>query len=401
MKKFNLLFSLLVALLLMPLLYITLRPQTTLVNTQTGSEIFTQSQISFPTTAKSACLIGANRVIASKNMSEKLPMASTTKIATAITAIMYGGDLDKTFEIDPKAVGIEGTSLYLRKGDKFSLRSLLYGLMLISGNDASVAIGCEVGRRNLSENENVSPYEKFLMLMNDTVKKFGAFNTHFDNTHGLDSSTHYTTALDLAKIAYSALDNTTFKEIVSTKNTRIESADGKTVFLKNKNKLLTLLDDCVGVKTGYTSKAGRCLVSAVENQNGRYVCVVLNCRPMFEESAEILTAVKEEYKTVNLKSLIALHEKIKVENARKDSVKIDFVKDDFSIALTENELKALTIKLNLRESLTNFVEKGKIVGKAEIYFKNCLLFSSDIVTIENVEAMSLLQKLGKFIKRFA
>ena len=142
------------------------------------------------TNAKAMCVMesGSKRVLYSKNEETKLAMASTTKIMTAITAIENCSDLDKKFVISPKSVGISGTSLYLRNGEEFSLRDLLYGLMLISGNDASVAIGEYVGGNT----------QKFVEMMNNTAKKIGAKNSHFDNTHGLDSKTHYTTAYDLA-----------------------------------------------------------------------------------------------------------------------------------------------------------------------------------------------------------
>lgn len=147
--------------------------------------------------AKAMCVMesSSKRVLQSKNMDSKLAMASTTKIMTAITAIENCDDLDQIFEISPKAVGVPGTSLYLRKGEKFSTRQLLYGLMLISGNDASVAIGEHV----------CGSLNKFVELMNKTAKKIGATNSHFDNTHGLDSKSHYTTAYDLALITSYAM----------------------------------------------------------------------------------------------------------------------------------------------------------------------------------------------------
>ena len=156
--------------------------------------------------AKGMCVMetSSNRVLYSKNDESKLPMASTTKIVTAITAIENCKDLDKVFKISPKAIGISGTSLYLKEGEEMSLRDLLYGLMLISGNDASVAIGEAV----------CGSVDKFVTLMNKTAYKIGAFNSHFENTHGLDSKSHYTTAYDLALITSYAKKKPAFKEIV-------------------------------------------------------------------------------------------------------------------------------------------------------------------------------------------
>ena len=239
------------------------------------------------TSAKAMCTMEVNskRILYSKNMDEKMAMASTTKIMTAITAIENSNDLDKKFEISPKAVGISGTSLYLRKGEIFSLRELLYGLMLVSGNDASVAIGEKVA----------GSVQSFVELMNKTAEKIGAKNTHFDNTHGLDSKTHYTTAYDLALITSYAMQNEIFKEIVSTKNIKITNSDGKVRYLKNKNKLLTSLDGCNGVKTGFTDDAGRCYVGSCEREGMTIVCVVLNCGPMFEECGAFINKAFDEY----------------------------------------------------------------------------------------------------------
>ena len=261
---------------------------------------------SYNTSAKAMCVMEASsqRVPAQKNSSAQLPMASTTKIMTAITAIESGVDLDKVFEISPKAVGVSGTSLYLRAGEKFTLRDLLYGLMLISGNDASVAIGEYVG----------GSVEKFVEMMNKKAQEIGATNSHFDNTHGLDSKNHYTTAYDLALITSYAMQNPTFKEIVSTKNIKITNSDGKNRYLKNKNKLLSSLEGCNGVKTGFTDDAGRCLVTSCERDGMDVVCVVLNCGPMFEESAALLDKAFKEYHLVDLTSGYAFKTKLKVES---------------------------------------------------------------------------------------
>ena len=245
-----------------------------------SSVLLTASASSYYSSAKGCVVMETTtkRKLYAKNENQKMPMASTTKIMTAITAIENCDDLDEEFEVSPKAVGVPGTSLYLRKGDVYSTRELLYALMLISGNDASVAIAEHVAGST----------SEFVTLMNELAKKTGATSSHFANTHGLDADGHYTTAYDLALITSYALENDTFREIVSTKNTKITNGDGTNRYLKNKNKLLFTLDGCIGVKTGYTDDAGRCLVSAIERDGMRLVCVVLNCRPMFEESAVLL-----------------------------------------------------------------------------------------------------------------
>lgn len=334
--------------------------------------------------AKAMCVMesSSKRVLQSKNMDSKLAMASTTKIMTAITAIENCDDLDQIFEISPKAVGVPGTSLYLRKGEKFSTRQLLYGLMLISGNDASVAIGEHV----------CGSLNKFVELMNKTAKKIGATNSHFDNTHGLDSKSHYTTAYDLALITSYAMQNETFKEIVSTKNTKITNTDGKTRYLKNKNKLLNSFVGCNGVKTGFTDDAGRCLVSSAERDGMNVVCVVLNCGPMFEECSSLMQQAFLQYKLYDLTSFYKLPEFISVANGRTDTVGLTTMGHCY-YPLRDDEMTSVEIRYQLQDILEAPVEKGQEVGKVEIYLNKNLHFSEKIFTIDCVRRNSLWQKL--------
>ncbi len=346
---------------------------------------------SYNTSAKAMCVMetGSQRVLAAKNSSAQLPMASTTKIITAITAIESGVDLDKVFEISPKAVGVSGTSLYLRAGEKFSLRDLLYGLMLISGNDASVAIGEYVG----------GSVEKFVEMMNKKAEKIGALNSHFDNTHGLDSKTHYTTAYDLALITSYAMQNPIFKEIVSTKNIKITNNDEKNRYLKNKNKLLSSLDGCNGVKTGFTDDAGRCLVTSCERDGMDIVCVVLNCGPMFEESAALIDKAFKEYHLVDLTCGYAFKTKLKVESGQQDYVKIGTY-GSYYYPLRTDELKKVKYKYTIDESIDAPVEKGRAVGQVEIFIDNDLHFSEKIYTMENVRRNSIWEKLKDLIEQW-
>ena len=343
------------------------------------------------TSAKAMCVMesGSKRVLASKNCDTKLAMASTTKIMTAITAIESGKDLDSPFTISPKAVGVSGTSLYLRQGEVFTLRDLLYGLMLISGNDASVAIGEYVGG-------NVT---KFVEMMNEKARSIGALNSHFDNTHGLDSKTHYTTAYDLALITSYAMANDTFREIVSCKNTKITNADGKTRYLKNKNKLLSSLVGCNGVKTGFTDDAGRCLVTSCERDGMNVVCVVLNCGPMFEESAQLLNEAFKEYHLVDLTSGYAFKDKIKVEEGEEEYVDMATF-GSYCYPLKKNELKKVKNVYDIEKSVEAPVEKGREVGEVKIFIDNDLHFSEKIYTIENVRRNSIFRKLKDLIEQW-
>ena len=200
------------------------------------------------TSAKAMCVLekDSGRVVASKNMEAQLPMASTTKIVTALTVIQNCDNLDELIQVDGSAIGVEGSSIYLRNGEIMSVRDLLFGLMLRSGNDSAVALACHVG----------GSVEGFASLMNETAKSAGANNSNFVTPHGLDHKDHYTTAYDLAKITAYALNNPIFKEIVSTKMHTVEATNKSDKrYLSNKNRLLNSLEGCIGVKTGYTKRS--------------------------------------------------------------------------------------------------------------------------------------------------
>ena len=216
--------------------------------------------------AKSATLYqpDTGNFLFKKNSSKRLPMASTTKIMTAIIA-SERLSRDKIYEIMPEAVGIEGSSAYLKAGDKISGEELLYALLLQSANDAAVAIAYHVS----------GSIEDFADLMNDKVCELGLTNTHFTNPHGLDDEEHYTTAEDLALISSELLSDPSLSEIVSTyKKTFI--GEGRQRTYVNHNKLLLKYDDAIGVKTGFTKKSGRCLVGAAERDGLRFITVTLD-----------------------------------------------------------------------------------------------------------------------------
>lgn len=379
-KKKRVLISLVAILLLVGIFFSTF---STLIVSVTRAE-------SLYTSAVGSCVIegSTGRVLFEKNKDKKLAMASTTKIMTAITAIENCEDLDEKFEIPPKAVGIEGTSLYLRKGDVYSTRDLLYALMLISGNDASVAIAEHVAGTT----------SEFVTLMNEKAKEIGATNSHFANTHGLDEDGHYTTAYDLAKITAYALNNDTFREIVSTQSTKIvNSKEGQEEprYLRNKNKLLFKLDGCIGVKTGFTNDAGRCLVSAIERNGMRLICVVLNCGPMFVESATLLNSCASIYSLVDVTSLYDYKRKVKVLDGRKKESLIG-TRESFIYPLSEYEKNNLKFEYNLPEALQAPLKKGEEVGEIKVFLNNNLLFSEKVYTIEEIKPKTILQRLKEF-----
>lgn len=342
--------------------------------------------------AKSMVVIEADskRILYEKNCNERLAMASTTKIATAFTVLNHCKDIDKRVKISDLAVGIEGTSMYLKKGEELTIRELLYGMMLPSGNDASMALAIAVGGSK----------EKFVMMMNNDAKAIGACETNFMNPHGLDEKGHYTTAYDLALITAKAMSNDIFREIVSTKSTKVTGSSPETFrYLRNKNKLLHTNEFCDGVKTGFTDNAGRCFVSSAEKDGMRVVSVVLNCGPMFEECNALMTKAFEEYKMVSLLEPYKYHKKIQVQDGKLNDVKV-FTRGGFKYPLKTEEMSKLTFSFDLPNVLVAPVEKEQEVGELKIYFDKHLLFSEKIYTMEEVKELGLLQNLRDIISQW-
>ena len=213
------------------------------------------------TSATAAILVDADsgRVLYEQNADARMLIASTTKIMTALVAIREG-NLSDTVKVSKKAAYTEGSSMYLKVGEELTLETLLYGLMLCSGNDAAVAIAEHVGGSEAG----------FAELMNETAAELGMEHTSFANPNGLDHEDHYSTARDMAVLACAAMNNEILARIVSTRTVTI---GGRT--MTNHNKLLSYMDGCIGLKTGYTQAAGRTLVSCAEQEGQRLVAVTL------------------------------------------------------------------------------------------------------------------------------
>ncbi len=292
------------------------------------------------TSARAMCTmdVATGRVLFAHNAEQPMGMASTTKVVTALTVLENCSDLDTKVRVADEAIGIEGSSIYLQKGETLTIRELLYGLMLRSGNDAAIALALAVA----------PTVAEFVDMMNQTAAKYGATKTHFMNPHGLDDPDHYTTALDLAKLSAVALRNPTFVEICSAKEKRIDGPEMPRVLI-NKNKLLKSLDGCIGVKTGYTKKTGRSFVGAREVDGQKIVCVVLNCGPMFPETAQLLKDADMIY-----------HNKVvlKAEEVFEDSYGTKgLALEDFSYPLSANELANLKIKIIENEVIVKLKEE--------------------------------------------
>ena len=224
------------------------------------------------------------RVLYEKNADDRSLIASTTKIMTALVVCEQCNVLDRV-RIPVEAVGVEGSSLYLRAGEVLTVQELLYGLMLHSGNDAAAALAIHCG----------GTIEGFAELMNDKARELGMENSHFVNPHGLDAPDHYATARDLAVLAAYAMEDPIFARTVGAKQVTVGERT-----LTNHNKLLWQMDGCEGVKTGYTKAAGRILVSAASREGRRLVCVTINAPDDWNDHKALLEAGFRDYEVREL-----------------------------------------------------------------------------------------------------
>ena len=248
---------------------------------------------SFPeNSALSAVVLDAQSgaVLYSKNSDSRLPMASTTKIMTA-KVILDMLNTDTIVTVSKEAATMEGSSIYLSENEKITVETLLYGLLLESGNDAATALATACS----------GSAEDFAVLMNKIGKEMGLKDTNFANPHGLTAENHFTTAYELAFITSTALKNPKFREIVSTRKYCAPSLDGKfTRYFFNHNKLLSTYHGAIGVKTGYTEAAGRCLVSAASRDNETYICVTLNDRNDWADHTSLLDTAFDSYDCIEI-----------------------------------------------------------------------------------------------------
>lgn len=295
------------------------------------------------TESKGECVVevSSRRFLHEKNADLRLPMASTTKILTALV-VLEEDNLDEIVTVPKEAEGTEGSSVYLKAGEEISVRDLLYGLMLRSGNDCAVTLALH----------HSGSIKRFADAMNEKAVSVGAVHSRFRNPHGLPDEEHYTTARDLALIASAAMENDTFREIVSTKFYAPRS-------WQNKNKMLWNFDGALGVKTGFTVRAGRCLVSSAERNGMTLVSVVLNSPQMFERSEELLSDSFVSYSMTQLCS----------SEASYDGYRVLY---GFSYPLTQSEIEKIRIENTLYDS------QSEIAGTMKIYLENRLLFSQNL-----------------------
>ena len=323
--------------------------------------------------ARSAILMEAvtGRVLYESNAHEALPMASTTKIMTALLALEKGS-LTDTVTTGRSAFGVPGTSIYLAEGEQLTLEEMLYGLLLASGNDAAVAIAEHIG----------GTVEDFCGMMTRRAEEIGCENTRFSTPHGLPADNHHTTAWDLALIAREAMKNPVFRQIVSTQRATLpwQGHDERRV-LTNKNKLLASYPGALGIKTGYTRAAGRCLVFAAERDGLSLIGVVLNCPDWFQEASQLLDQGFDAWQMVTLLNRGEAVREIPVKNGTRDSVRV-VAAADVAAPVQINSWPDLII--DLPDALPAGVRQGQTVGTAALMDEGNVLITVPLQAAESV-----------------
>ena len=332
--------------------------------------------------AQRAILMDAatGRVIYEKCADEQSLIASTTKMMTALVVCQQCNVLDRV-RIPKEAVGIEGSSMYLREGEILTVQELLYGLMLQSGNDAAVALAIYCG----------GTVEGFAELMNDKARALGLEDTHFVNPNGLDAPGHYSTARDLARLAAYAMTNPIFAQTVSTKSVRIGDR-----YLTNHNKLLWQVEGAEGVKTGYTKAAGRILVSSASRNGRRLVCVTINAPDDWRDHAALYEQGFGDYtvETVVEPGQILGQRYV----AGGDGQLVHLVAEEgFAYALADGEEP--TIRLPSGEFAYAPVVEGSSAGKAHVLLGDQIIGSVELCYGETVERLEPEKEERNFLER--
>ena len=374
-------------------------------NNQTNTIEANSSDVSSLNINARSCIVLdrlSKKILYGKNEYNKVKMASTTKIMTA-TIIIENCDLSKTIEVSKKAAGTGGSRLGLKTGDKITIKDLLYGLLLCSGNDAAVALAESAG----------GSIQGFSDLMNKKAKELGLDNTHFESPHGLDSDEHYTTAYELALLTDYALKNSTFAQIVGTKNYTV-TINGYPKNLSNTNELLGYLDGVYGVKTGFTNGANRCLVTACKRNDMDIICIVLGCdtkKFRTNDSIKLIEYVFKNFEYVNMNELIDKEfTKWKQENQNYFNINKSLYSDleiKYSqlevpiIPIKKSDIESIKVNIYINKYFEAPLYENTILGSIDITSNNNFILHSDILANNNVQKKNFLDYLLEFFKNYS
>lgn len=334
--------------------------------------------------AKGAILIDSltGEVLYEKNAYAKLPMASTTKIMSALLAFEMCDDLDEEFVVDSEAIKVEGSSMGLQEGDVVTMRALIYGMLLPSGNDAANATAVKIS----------GSVEDFVQLMNDRAAEMGLTSTHFVTPSGLDDDTddHYSTAYDMAILTQEAMKIPGFRQICSQYNAKLKFGNPPYErWLTNSNKLLNMYDGVIGVKTGFTDKAKRCLVSACEKDGGELICVTLNAPDDWLDHSRLYDYGFEQME----KQVLPLEQRsfqVNVVGGKSDTVLCRT--EQVSLNLLEGKAQSVRSEVHINHFIYAPVAENIRLGSVRYYLDDVLLHEEPIWTVDMVNEKKAVKK---------
>lgn len=337
-------------------------------------------------------------ILYEKNGLKQVPMASTTKIMTAIV-VLENSNLNDIVTISKKAAGTGGSRLGLKINDKITVHDLLYGLMLKSGNDAAVALAEHVG----------GGIEGFADMMNKKASEMGLVNSHFVTPHGLDQDRHYTTAYELACMADYALNIPKFKEIVNSKSYNI-TINARSSLIGNTNELLGSLNGVYGVKTGFTNGAGRCLVTACKRYDLDIITVVLGAdtkKIRTLDSIKLIEYAYKNYEVIDIEKNIKeqfenwkyLNEKrIYINKAKQNNINLEIENLNYSkITVKKTEIDNVKIEINSLYYLDAPVEEGRIIGNAKVQINGKTIANLNIKNKQMIEKKNIFDYFIDFL----
>lgn len=338
--------------------------------------------------ARGAILIEreSGRVLYEENADQMMPMASITKVMTALLTIEHC-DLGEVVTVSRNASGVPGTSIYLAPGEQLTVQQLLYGLMLRSGNDAAIALAEHVA----------GDAGSFVKQMNDRAALLRA-DAHFENPHGLDEDGHMASARGMALVANEAMDHPAFRDIVSTTQVTIPwSGNPYDRALTNKNKLLTTYTGALGIKTGFTNRAGRCLIFAAERDGMEVLGVVLNCGQWFDAAAALMDWGFERYEPRPFLRVNQEVDRAEVTNGMADSVAIVSPRS-LGVPVRTDESARLVIETHTR--LEAPIYAGSQVGRASVVIDGEEVAEQALVAGETVEARNYANAFWRIVHLF-
>lgn len=340
----------------------------------------------------------SGRILYEKNGNKQTPMASTTKIMTAIV-VLENAKLTDTVTITTKAAGIGGSRLGLKKNDKITVNDLLYGLMLRSGNDAAVALAIHVG----------GSVEGFAEMMNKKAEELNLTNSHFVVPHGLDNEGHYTTAYELAKMADYALKIDKFKEIVGTKVATIH-INGYAKKINNTNNLLGSVSGVYGVKTGFTNGAGRCLVTACKRNDLDIITVIIGAdtnKIRSKDTIKLIQYAYTEFETIDIKEIIEekfnnwknINEgRIYVDKGIRKQVNLYLEELAYEkMAVKKDQIDKIDIEVITMYYLEAPIKENEILGSTKIVMEEEVIEVLDIYVKEEIQKKNILDYLKEFL----